>query len=187
MFITIIYIYLLIFCLNLCYYLLMLDLMILYVIYEYELSMYLILKRIHEIFGDFSKPSFGAIRPALTKLENDGFIKSRKTFSDGGKQTGYYIITSDGKKALKMKLFENLSSNPVQFKSNSAIKIIISEILPKEQQEEVFNGISKQIEMLKIDAEKKLQKNLKFYQKILIDNLIVEYDNYLKLLSKIGK
>ena len=167
----------------------MLDLMILYVIYEYELSMYLIQKKIYEVFGEFSKPSFGAIKPALTKLEKSGFIKSRKTFSDGGKLTGYYSITPDGKKAFKTLIMEDISTNPVQFKQNSAIKIISSELLPKDMQKTMLESLSRQIELLKIDAEKKLQKNskLNFYQKILIDNLIVEYNNYLKLIDNFGK
>ena len=165
----------------------MLDVMILYIIYEYELSMYVILKKIHDVFGEFSKPSFGALRPALTKLEKSGYIKSRKTFSDGGKLTGYYAITSDGKKALKSMIMEDLSLNPIQFKQNSAIKIIASEILPKDIQKTMFENLSRQVELLKFDAEKKLQKKSLFYQKILIDNLILEYDNYLKLIDKLGK
>ena len=166
----------------------MLEVMILYVIYEYELTMYYVQKRIHEVFGEFSKPSIGAIQPALKKLERLGFIKSRKTFSNGGKLTGFYSITNDGKKAFKNLLMEDLSSNPVQIRPNSAIKIIASQILPKDFQQSLFEAISRQIELKKIDAEKKLQKsNLNVYQKILVDNLVVEYKNYLNLLEKIGK
>lgn len=165
----------------------MLDVMILYVIYEYELSMYLILKKIHEVFGNFSKPSFGAIKPALVKLENAGLIKMRKAFSDGGRPTCYYSVTADGKKALKTLLLKDLSKNPVQFKPNASVKIIASEVLSKDEQQNVLTKLSRQTELLKIECEKKLQKNQKFFQKVLIDNLILEYDNYLKLIERLGK
>ena len=165
----------------------MLDIMVLYTIYEYELSMYLILKKIYEIFGDFSKPSFGALKPALTKLEKNGFVKTRKTFSQGGKLTVFYGITNDGKKALKQYLVENISDNPVQFLSNCAIKIIASDILSGDSQKLMLSELSKQIEIHKIDAEKNLQKNpnLTPLQKIMLDNLVVEYGNFLRILSNI--
>ncbi|MBR1754313.1 PadR family transcriptional regulator [bacterium] len=167
----------------------MLETMILFTIWDWELSMYSIMKRIHEVFGDFSTPSLGAIKPCLTKLENLNCIKSRKTLSDGGKLTGYYSITSEGKKMLKNLLFEDLSSNPVNFKSACAVKIIVSEILPKEQQSALFSSISRKVELNKISAEKKLknERNLKPYQRIMIDNLVLEYDNFLKLTEQLGK
>lgn len=167
----------------------MLEIMILYVIWDWELSMYSVKKRIHEVFGNFSTPSIGAIKPALTKLENSGYIKSRKSLSDGGKLTGYYSITGEGKKALKYMLLEDLSSNPVQVKVNCAIKIIASEILSKDQQTALFSALSRQVELHKIDAERNLKNNsnLKPYQRILIDNLIVEYNNFLKLMENLGK
>ena len=166
----------------------MLDIMILYTIYEYEFSMYLILKRIYDVFGDFSKPSFGALKPALVKMEKSNYVNSRKTFSDGGKLTVHYSITSEGKKFLKQKLFDNLSDNPVQFKSNCAIKIIASEIFSKDVQKNILEGLSRQIELKKIEAENKLNINTKLsgFQKIMISNLIVEYTNYLKITENLG-
>lgn len=167
----------------------MLEIMILYVLWEWEFSMYSVKKRIYEIFGNFSTPSIGAIKPSLIKLENSGYITSRKTFSEGGKLTGYYSITSEGKKALKYMLLEDLSSNPVQIKANCAIKIIASEILSKDQQIALFSALSRQVELHKIDAENKLKnnKNLKPYQRILLDNLIIEYNSFLKLIENLGK
>lgn len=163
--------------------------MILYVIWDWELSMYSIMKRIHDVFGDFSKPSLGAIKPSLTKLEKQGYIKSRKSLSDGGKLTGYYSITSEGKKALKQLLFEDLSQNPVHLKISCAVKIIVSEILSKDQQKSLLSELSRQVELHKLDAENKLKndRNLRTYQKIMIDNLVVEYNNFLKLMENIGK
>jgi DNA-binding PadR family transcriptional regulator len=166
----------------------MLEIMILYAIWDVELSMYSISKRIHEVFGDFSTPSFGSIKPSLKKMENLGYIKSRKTFSEGGKLTVYYILTSEGKKALKTMMFDDMTSNPFRVKNFCAVKIIVSEILSKEQQSALFTTLSHQIEILKIEAERKLQNNkkMKAYQRILIDNLVLEYENFLKLITRLG-
>ena len=87
----------------------MIELLILYVLSEHEMTMYAILKHILDVFGTFTQPSFGAIKPALTRLEKSGFIRSRKAMSDGGKLSGFYSITSDGREELKKLILENLS------------------------------------------------------------------------------
>ena len=149
----------------------------------------LISKKIHEVFGEFSKPSIGAIKPALIKLEKLGYIKSGRTFSEGGKMTGHYSITTEGKKAFKNMLLEELSENPVQLKQNSAIKIIACGLLSKDIQTIVLDSVSRQIELQRLDAERKLEKyrNLNTYQRILVDNLVMENNNYLKLIEKLKK
>ena len=167
----------------------MLEIMILYTLSECEFTMYYLSKVIKENFGDFSKPSIGAIKPALTKLESAGFIKSRKTFSEGGKQTGYYSITKIGKTALKDLLLEKFSDNPIQFKNNAMVRIIACEMLSNDEKKEVFDIIKFQVEKFKLDAEKRLEKNtnLNPSQRILVDNLILEYSNFLKIINKLGE
>ena len=111
----------------------MVELMILYVLAKRELTMYSIQKRIEENFGAFSQPSFGAIKPALTRLEKNGFLTSRKMMSDGGKLSVYYTINSDGLVELKRLILEELSVNPIQFLSNARIKISCASFLDKEE------------------------------------------------------
>ena len=79
----------------------MIELLILYVLSSRELTMYAVLKHIMDNFAAYTQPSFGAIKPALTRLEKDGFIRSRKAMSDGGKLSGFYSITPEGKEELK--------------------------------------------------------------------------------------
>ena len=101
----------------------MTELLILYVLTSRELTMYAVLKHILDSFGAYTKPSFGAIKPALTRLEKQGFLKSRKQISDGGKVSGYYSITQDGKKELKKLILEEFSENPLQFNSTARVKL----------------------------------------------------------------
>ena len=59
--------------------------------------MYKISKYIKDSFRAYMNPSFGSIKPALKVLEEKGFIESRKSPSEGGKQYGYYTITQAGR------------------------------------------------------------------------------------------
>ena len=47
----------------------MIELLILYVILKRDYTMYSIQKRIEDNFAPFTKPSFGALKPALRRLE----------------------------------------------------------------------------------------------------------------------
>ena len=84
----------------------MIDLMILYILLTHDLTMYSIQKRIQENFRAYTNPSFGALKPALVRLEKNGCITSSKMMSDGGKLSVFYSITKDGEKNLrKLKTF----------------------------------------------------------------------------------
>src|SRR5574344_2070319 len=79
----------------------MIDLMILFVLLKRDLTMYAVHKRIEENFLPYTNPSFGAIKPALVRLEKNGFLTSAKIMSDGGKLSVFYSITKDGMIVLK--------------------------------------------------------------------------------------
>ena len=78
-------------------------------------------------------PSFGSIKPALKILEEKGFIESRKSLSEGGKQYGYYTITQAGREELKKLILIPISKNPVQFFANANIKISCASFLDRKE------------------------------------------------------
>ena len=78
----------------------MIELLILFVLLKRDLTMYAVQKRIREYFLPFTNPSFGALKPALVRLEKDGYIKSTKIMSEGGKLSVFYSVTKDGLKQL---------------------------------------------------------------------------------------
>lgn len=167
----------------------MIELLILYILIEREMTMYAILKHILEQFSAFTKPSFGAIKPALTRLENAGFIRSRKAMSDGGKLSGFYSITKEGKEELKKLLLEKVSDNPLQFHSTSGIKISCSTCLDKDERTKLFFQLKSKAQEHKFSAENTLKnpKSLNFYQKMFLDSTIVEYKNLITLIENLGK
>ncbi len=167
----------------------MIELLILYILSEKELTMYAVLKHILDNFGAFSKPSFGAIKPALTRLEKDGFIRSRKAMSDGGKLSGFYSITQTGREELKKLLLEKVSENPLQFPSVAGIKLSCASYLAKDERKILFSQLKIKAQEHKFCAENTLenQKSLTFYQRIILDNTILEYKNLSTLIENLEK
>ena len=76
----------------------MIELMVLYILVNHDFTMYAIHKRIQEFFLAYTNPSFGALKPALVRLEKQGVITSSKIMSEGGKLSVFYAITKDGLK-----------------------------------------------------------------------------------------
>lgn len=167
----------------------MIELLILYVLSEKEQTMYSVLKNILDIFAAYTQPSFGAIKPGLTRLEKDGFIRSRKAMSDGGKLSGFYSITPDGREELKRLILEKTSKNPLQFQSTCAVKLSCASYLGKEERKQLFSQLKDMAHEHKYKAEQTLEKekSLTFYQRIILDNTVVEYKNLITLIENLDK
>lgn len=168
----------------------MIELLILYVISNRELTMYAILKHILDNFAAYTHPSFGAIKPALNRLEKENFVRSRKVMSDGGKLSGHYSITAEGRKELKRLLLEELSINPLQFNSAAKIKLSCASYLAKDERKELFEKLKAKAINHKFTAEVTLgneYNSLDFYQKILLDNTICEHKNLILLIENLEK
>ena len=173
-----------------CYPKFMIELLILYVIANREFTMYGIQKEIENFFGIYTRPSFGALNPALKRLETGGFLTSRKMMSDGGKLSVYYLATKQGLTELKKLLLEDMSANPLQFQSNAKIKLSCADILEKEKREDLFFTVKSKAMEFKKDAEKLLNNEYSkknFYQKILLDNSICEYSNLITIIEGFEK
>ncbi len=169
---------------------LMIELLILYILSHRESTMYGISKQIESSFAVYTKPSFGALKPALKKLISDGFIDFRKSMSDGGKLSVYYSITKDGEKELKGLIKKELTTNPLQFISNAKIKLSMADLLDTNERADLFLHLKTLAASFKQDAENILndeytKKN--FYQKILLDNSSVEYSNLITIIEGFEK
>ena len=57
----------------------MIELLILFELNKKTLTMYGVSKEIHLDFSVLTTPSYGTIKPALTRLEKSGFLKTQKT------------------------------------------------------------------------------------------------------------
>ena len=168
----------------------MIEIMILYILLKHDLTMYAIHKRIQENFLAFTSPSFGAVKPALVRLEKQGCISSSKIMSDGGKLSVYYSITKEGVKELRTLLLKPLSQNPLQFLSDARIKLSCVSFLEGSDAHDVFVDIKSNALLHKLNAEKILSDEytpLTFQQRIVLDNAVCEYKNFVSLVEGLEK
>lgn len=164
--------------------------MILFVLLKRDLTMYSIKKHIEDKFLPFSTPSFGAIKPALTRLEKKNALKTSKIMSDGGKLSVLYSITNDGLKTLKQLMLQNFSTNPLQFLSDSKIKLCCASFMNSAELEQMLSEIKSNAYLHRVNAQKILENEyapVDFYQRIVLDNTVCEYNNFISMLEGFEK
>ena len=162
----------------------MIELLILYELKQKVLTMYGISKEIRQDFSVLTTPSYGTIKPALTRLATKGFIKIQKDISSGGRRSNYYSITQEGEKELARLLLEKPLDNPIQFLPTARVKLACSSVLDSAKQKEICKVLKQKTEEIYFDIKSLLaDKNLDFYKKMVFDNLICEYRNFISLLE----
>jgi len=168
----------------------MINLMILFVLLKRDLTMYAIKKHIQDLFAPFTNPSFGALKPALTKLEAMGLLSTSKMMSEGGKLSVFYSVTNEGQKELKKLLVSKMSLNPIQFISDAKIKLCCSSFLGTNDRKMMYEEIKSKA-YLYVAKAKELANNEysepDFYQKLVLDNTICEYNNLISLIEGFEK
>ena len=168
----------------------MIDLMILFVLLNRDLTMYSVQKRIFEKFGCFSKPSFGALKPALVRLEKNKYITSSKVMSEGGKLSVFYAVTKDGISNLKNLLVKPLSDNPLQFMSDARVKLCCCSALDTPERKTMLEELKSSAYFHLLNTEKILSDEytpVDFYQKIVLDNTLCEYKNLISMIEGFEK
>ena len=162
----------------------MIELLILFELNKTVLTMYGVSKTIRGDFSVLTTPSYGTIKPALRRLEKNGFVKTQKAISDGGRPSTYYSITQDGVIELKRLILEEPLENPIQFLPMSRIKLACADILNKDEQIQMIRLLKSKAESIIIDTKNIMTfKDLSYYPKMVFDNLICEYNNFISLLE----
>ena len=168
----------------------MIDILILYVLLRREFTMYAIAKEISTRFAPYTIPSFGAIKPALRRLEEEEFLTSSKVMSEGGRPSIYYSLTPKGRRGLAELILEPLTENPLQFIPNAKIRLSMADILTSEERIQLFLHLKTLALTFKRAAEGVLENEYvqtNFYQRILLDNTAVEYNNLLNVIEGFEK
>ena len=162
----------------------MIELLILFELNKKVLTMYGVSKEIRGDFSVLTLPSYGTIKPALRRLENGGFVKTQKTISSGGRPSTYYSITKDGIDELKRLIIEPPLENPIQFLPSARVKLACADILDKNAQLSLIKDLKAKAESIIVDTKNIMTfKDLSFYPKMVFDNLICEYNNFISLLE----
>lgn len=162
----------------------MIELLILHELNKKILTMYGISKEIRQEFSVLTTPSYGTIKPALKRLESSGFLKTQKSMTEGGRPSTFYSISNSGKEELKRLILLPPLDNPIQFFSSARIKLYCANILNKDEQQELFKLLKYKSESVLIDVKNILEnKELDFFGKMVFDNMICEYKNFISLLE----
>lgn len=77
-----------------------LDLLILKIIALEPMHGWAIAQRIHQMSGEVLQVGQSALYPALHKLEQNGWIRSKWSVSDNGRRARYYTLTRAGQTIL---------------------------------------------------------------------------------------
>lgn len=162
----------------------MIELLILFELNQKVLTMYGISKSIRDRFSVLTTPSYGTIKPALRRLESGGFVKSQKTMSSGGRPSVYYSITNAGKGELKELMIASPLENPIQFLITARIKLACADCLENADQIKMIQSLKVKSESILIDTQNLLKQNdFSYYPKMVFDNYICEYKNFISLLE----
>lgn len=162
----------------------MIELLILFELNKKTLTMYGVSREIKADFSVLTLPSFGTIKPALVRLEKSGFLRSQKTMSKGGRPSTYYSITKDGFEELKNLIVSPPLENPIQFLTTARVKLACAGILNDNEQKELFKNLKYKSESISIDVKTLINnESLDFYSKMVFDNLLCEYKNFISLLE----
>lgn len=162
----------------------MIELLILFELSRKVLTMYGISKEIKKEFSVLTTPSFGTIKPALKRLENRDFLKTQRAMSEGGRPSVYYSITKEGVNELKRLITESPVENPIHFLPMARVKLACADMLTKDEQLVMLRLLKQKANDILLDAENIIRNTeLSFYPKMVFDNLVCEYKNFISLLE----
>lgn len=162
----------------------MIELLILFELSRKVLTMYGVSKEIRSEFSVLTTPSYGTIKPALSRLLSSEFIKSQKTMSSGGRPSIYYSITKEGLEELKRLLIAPPLENPIQFLTSARIKLACAGVLNNKEQLIMFKRLKSKAESILIDTKNLIKtKELSYFPSMVFDNLTCEYKNFISLVE----
>lgn len=167
----------------------MLEILILYSVYKREKTLYGIRKEIFDVFGAYSKPSIGALHPAVKKLTLLGALNCTEKFSDGGKKSNYYAITKKGQDCFKDLFFSAFSDNPSLLYSQLQVRFASMGLLNKEDRIKFVSETQRKIDLYVMDIQSRLNDEyleLDYFQRQIMTKTLSDMKsltNYIKQLK----
>lgn len=165
----------------------MIEICILYCLIKREMTIYSVRKFISELFGAYTKPSHGAIHPALKKFADTGFVTVRESLSEGGKKSSYYSITEKGKKHFIEIMLDDFSENPAVSLNEINIRIAAMGALSSENRILLKDKCIKYAELYMIQNERILKdeySGLDKFQKSIVTETIRSVKSLINFLEK---
>ena len=159
----------------------MIELLILYSLNDRERTLYSLRSNIIEKFGYFTKPSIGTIHPAMKRLLEANAVSIRNDYSDGGKKSTFYSLTTHWKKKFNDLFFSRMSDNPTIFFTELQSRIVVISLLDDELKETFKTDVLLKLESFLLDFQNALEDEyIKYdnFQKALLEKNIKDIENY---------
>lgn len=162
----------------------MIELLILYILYKENNTLYGIRKIIKENFLYLTSATFGSIHPAVCRLTEKGFVLEKKAVSVGGRKKHSYSITKDGKAHLILMLKADFSLNSNNIEKQIGITLACSDILDNDSIQLLYTKVIKYYEQRILLYSKILTKaEFNELQKNQIKNILFCYQNEINFLK----
>lgn len=121
----------------------MIDILILAVLLDEELTIYKIKQKIKANFSVFLSASFGSIHPSTKKLEKSGFIFAKRKMSSGGQKSSFYSITAEGKKHFRELMTSEIEESPLFSNQLINIKLMLLDLLNENSRKTAIDWIKR--------------------------------------------
>ena len=156
----------------------MIEVLILYILYKREKTIYSIRKEITELFGMFTKPSIGTIYPALKRLLHNNCVELNERISEGGKKSSYYAITKKGIKNFRDYFFDTASDNPSLFYIQFQIRLATMGLLTSSERKLFVEEYSQKLDIYIAEIERTLNNEFlehDYYREKVYTRALTEY------------
>lgn len=124
----------------------MIEILILYILYNDNNTLYGIRKTVKDKFLHLNSGTFGTIHPAVARLLERQFVTEKRTISSGGRKKNIYSITQSGKKHLSETLKADFSGNMNNLEKQLGTKIVCASVLSEAEQKEFYKKVIKYYE-----------------------------------------
>lgn len=169
----------------------MIELLILFTLFQHKSTIYGIKQKIEKRFSVFFNASFGSIHPALKKLEEGKYVSVKSELSSGGQKSKIYSITPEGKKYFTKLLIEDLPPNPALADQMINIKLMAANFVESDTRNKIKESVLKHLELQTINMRNYLSnmddENNSFQNKFINYNLqkLKEFKNWIEQELKI--
>lgn len=163
----------------------MLELSILYLLKKQKLSLYAIKKNLDEKLPYLYSASMGSIYPLINKMEKEGLINQKTSYTKGGLKKKTVSITKKGEEVFLNRMMEDFDCPMNHLELFVSAKITFSGLIEEEYRKTMFTKI-----INKLEEKKQILSLLEKKQKISdlqgnhIEFLIKQTGDYAKWLEE---
>lgn len=162
----------------------MLELSVLYLLKKQKSSLYAIKKNLDEKLPYLYSSSMGAIYPLIKKMEKDGLINQKITYTKGGLKKSVLSITKKGDDVFFSRMLDDFECSMNHLELFVSAKVIFSELLEEEYRKTMFtkmiNKLEEKKQILMLIERKRKVSDIQLNHMNFLIKCIVDYEKWLE-------